>query len=238
MKTTFKYEGTVIAGTLRDEDLIPAFLDALDTIDPEQTKFKAHRSAIRRDVERTGYYEEDAGDLAAAHLDELFGFLNDFAPEGYYFGAHPGDGSDFGFWENEEEEDDKPKVVSVYSGTLLKFIARTLFVCAWADEEENDGRSYPGQELFDVAPETPVTALVLAGVLLGRIEEQNHAPYYILIKRAADADAVTPEEIDEEQFGYSLAMMALGHGVSWFDDHAKFDLKVPNIEVLPEDVGL
>lgn len=26
----------------------------------------------------------------------------DFAPDGFYFGSHIGDGSDFGFWEMEE----------------------------------------------------------------------------------------------------------------------------------------
>lgn len=31
--------------------------------------------------------------------DDVFEHLNEIAPDGYYFGAHPGDGSDFGFWE-------------------------------------------------------------------------------------------------------------------------------------------
>lgn len=33
-----------------------------------------------------------------------------------------------------------------------------------------------------------------------------------------------------EDFGICLIMMTLGTGVSWFDDHAKFDLKTPYIE--------
>jgi len=31
-------------------------------------------------------------------LESLFDTLNDYAPEGYYFGAHLGGKSDYGFW--------------------------------------------------------------------------------------------------------------------------------------------
>jgi hypothetical protein len=36
-------------------------------------------------------------------LSDLFDALNDIAPDGCYFGAHPGNGSDYGFWEVEED---------------------------------------------------------------------------------------------------------------------------------------
>lgn len=31
-------------------------------------------------------------------------------------------------------------------------------------------------------------------------------------------------------FGHYVAMQSIGHGVSWFDEHAEFDLKLPSIE--------
>ena len=35
--------------------------------------------------------------------EDIWDFMNDIAPEGTSFGSHPGDGSDFGFWEFEDE---------------------------------------------------------------------------------------------------------------------------------------
>ncbi len=32
-------------------------------------------------------------------MENIFDYLNEIAPEGCYFGAHEGNGSDFGFWE-------------------------------------------------------------------------------------------------------------------------------------------
>lgn len=43
-----------------------------------------------------------------------------------------------------------------------------------------------------------------------------------------------PSDIAED-FGHYLVMMALGEGVSWFDDHAEFELKHPYIEALTDD---
>ena len=37
-------------------------------------------------------------------LDALFDTLDAYSPEDYYFGAHPGDGSDFGFWKMDKDK--------------------------------------------------------------------------------------------------------------------------------------
>ncbi|MEO5047005.1 hypothetical protein ABH029_25870 [Bacteroides thetaiotaomicron] len=37
-------------------------------------------------------------DDAAGLLESLFDTLDSCSPEDYYFGAHPGNGSDYGFW--------------------------------------------------------------------------------------------------------------------------------------------
>ena len=78
----FKYVGTVSHGTLRTSDLIQTLGAVLAELDPTRPV-----SALLLDEEE----QED-------HLVELFDSLAELAPAGFWFGAHEGDGSDFGFW--------------------------------------------------------------------------------------------------------------------------------------------
>lgn len=98
--------GTVISGTHRPEDLIPALTDQLMAMGGRSI---AH--AFRRNVYSDVYkHLEDYGDLVAFEdqeavgelVEALFDELAARAPEGTYFGAHPGDSSDYGFWPTEE----------------------------------------------------------------------------------------------------------------------------------------
>lgn len=91
--------GTIIHGTLRMQDLIPAFLDALWQVAPAAAA--SFQSIQDRAQGREGSAWWD-GEEAAAMLERLTDTLNEHAPEGHYFGAHPGDGADFGFWKVEE----------------------------------------------------------------------------------------------------------------------------------------
>ena len=86
--------------TLRDEDLIPAFEEVLDAAGVEYDRPSAVNMLLLGqpltddELEEAGYYLNET----------LFDLLDGIAPDGTCFGAHPGDGSDFGFWEVEETE--------------------------------------------------------------------------------------------------------------------------------------
>ena len=115
--------GTIIHGTLRSQDLVPALLDALSQINRESY------DRIIASIDHAGQWTPsiigaacNAGgympglDLCDDHPwweseecayilnEDLFNALNECAPYGHYFGAHPGDGSDFGFWPDQDED--------------------------------------------------------------------------------------------------------------------------------------
>ena len=90
--------GSVSHGTLRLQDLIPTFLIFLTWLDP------ARHERLTEEIgdakwgladDNPWWHSADAAIL----LDELFDILDEYSPDGYSFGAHEGDGSDFGYWE-------------------------------------------------------------------------------------------------------------------------------------------
>ena len=101
--TTFQYAGTVSHGTLREEDLVPAFLSVLKDMAPEEAQVIEERYAD--EIAHLQEGKEPNADRLGWLMEDLFDALNEKAPEGWSFGAHEGDGSDFGFWWGEDEED-------------------------------------------------------------------------------------------------------------------------------------
>jgi len=123
---------------------------------------------------------------------------------------------------------------------IVASMARTLFVVAWAQREEEKGRTYPGQDLMDVAPKTSPKAEAAAKKLALEIEEMNDASLDALLVLASMQPGKHYKESYSYDFGYGLAMQALGHGVSWWDDHpyisvdpvigVEKEFKLPRIE--------
>jgi len=115
--------GTLVHATLREEDLIPAFLDAIEMVDPVEAMEL-----------RNNYTEEIERADPEFCWETLLDALNRHVPPYSYFGAHIGDASDFGVWPNLEEIDrtveEKPEELqSVPEGQPLprgsKYIALT-----------------------------------------------------------------------------------------------------------------
>ena len=80
--------GTVIAGTLRDEDLRASLTAEI-----------CYVSAGEADSESLGLCNHPYGaECLCDDISTLIDALNEYAPEGMYFGTLEGDGADFGWW--------------------------------------------------------------------------------------------------------------------------------------------
>jgi hypothetical protein len=95
-----EWAGSIISATLREEDLIPAFEEVLDTAGVEYERPQSVDKLLSGDT----LTDEEMHEVACYLNDTLFDLLDEIAPEGTYFGSHPGDGCDFGFWEAEAAE--------------------------------------------------------------------------------------------------------------------------------------
>ena len=101
--------GSISHGTLRHQDLIPTFISTLQKygVDPyDELSTEAKSSSTFFDDHDYWNSEQSTWDL-----EELITKLESLAntventPMCLYFGTHEGDGSDFGFWFDEEQFD-------------------------------------------------------------------------------------------------------------------------------------
>ena len=102
--------GSVSHGTLRTADLLDAFASELEYqvqrnadawCSDEGRKERDRYLAIVAEAREIDPDSEDADYLVN---EELIDALQEFAPPYAYFGAHPGDGADFGYWLTDELE--------------------------------------------------------------------------------------------------------------------------------------
>lgn len=97
--------GSVSHGTMRTEDLLPVFLDLLEEVagagEHESLIMDANNWIDRDDDDDEDTEEEDFQDHEATGseiVNELIDALDQYCPAYCYFGAHPGDGGDYGVW--------------------------------------------------------------------------------------------------------------------------------------------
>ena len=96
--------GTVIHGTLRDEDLLPAFADELGRVsggayaELRDTAFRWATFLADNPGETVDPSGDHVGDIVPELSWEIQDALNEYAPSHMYFGAIEGDGADFGRW--------------------------------------------------------------------------------------------------------------------------------------------
>jgi len=98
--------GTVSAGTLKTEDLLTAFANTLESLIQDNADHWCGRQSERDEFLNliADARESDHGDdVNSEVVEQLMEALDYFAPEGHTFGAHWGDGADFGFWPSDED---------------------------------------------------------------------------------------------------------------------------------------
>jgi hypothetical protein len=111
--------------------------------------------------------------------------------------------------------------------TIIEGMAAMLWALAWADHaDEHRCCNLSGQDIMKVMPKVPSEAVVLAEKLVGGIEKVNKMPLDVIFAFACKADGIQMSRKTAEEFGGDLGHMAIGSGVSWFDDHEKFPLKM------------
>ena len=102
--------GSISHGTLRTIDLLRAFAFALSYLSGDYAELvnlaDERHEAI--DVDADNETPEDS-----ELVNELIDALNELAPAYCYFGAHEGDGSDFGFWPSMEAIEELPRIQNV-----------------------------------------------------------------------------------------------------------------------------
>ena len=90
--------GSVSWGTLRTDDLIDIFLDFVQLHD------HPYYLSLREKYEEILTHDDTKEEYIEYLLyEDIWEAMEELAPEGFYFGASEGNGSDFGFWEEEQE---------------------------------------------------------------------------------------------------------------------------------------
>ena len=139
--------GSVSTGTLRTEDLLPAFADELSVMEMSETGVK-----LLREVEdflgapndsfllfpSFGTLPDWESEKAGFLMDELFDALNEYAPPHMRFGAHEGDGADFGWWPTDFDDCELVTLDNLAQHLMLSYDTKQVDISCSLLVEVND----------------------------------------------------------------------------------------------------
>jgi hypothetical protein len=103
MTINYAKPGSIIQGTLRNENLLKAFADALEACIEANPDLPTNGGAALNLISDAREVQPHS-ELASELVVELVDALNEYAPAGHYFGSREDDDSNFGFWPGEEDE--------------------------------------------------------------------------------------------------------------------------------------
>jgi len=101
-----------------------------------------------------------------------------------------------------------------HDAEILEGIPRGVYADWWAQEQEEKGKSFSGQDITRAAPRTPGWAKKWGHEVADAIVTANHSSLEDLYAKVK----AHGYPYDREHFGYHLGMETAGHGVSWSDD--------------------
>jgi len=153
---------TVSRATMRPQDLIPTFLEVIkETPEYLQLMFQVnppeHISLIQDPTDDDQDPRWESEDMICFLNETLWDILNNYAPDGYCFGSHPGDGSDYAYWRIDNWPMEKGKNYK-YSTIEEK--------ASWDSFETEDiGINLIGQNFLVLTNEDITISFVLTGTM-------------------------------------------------------------------------
>lgn len=104
---------------------------------------------------------------------------------------------------------------------IREYMAKTFFATAWADYQDEYGDGIgAGQEIMDLIPKPyPQSAYDAADKLIAGLEKLNGVSLETIFETCRDEPGEHEREPDEDEFGYCMAMQAMGYGAGWDDNH-------------------
>lgn len=128
---------------------------------------------------------ETEEDKSSVLNEDIMDYLNEISPDGCYFGSHPGNGSDFGFWEVEQEDDILPPVKFVRKFDKTDFTLKPFL------------EEFGGINLFLCRKDVPLIRMgcdldeIDIYLLGGEIEDGEKEPYIFAVRDHVFGDYYT-----------------------------------------------